>query len=132
MIMGHNGGMYVSAEVISIIFAAAGVLITLGGGFFAGLAWLLRRMDERFDKVDVRFDKVDVGFDKVDVRFDKVDERFDRVYERFHKVDERFDKVDERFNKMDERIGQLQAELNDVKVAVARLEGPHQRLIFPR
>ncbi|HIW46518.1 MAG TPA: response regulator [Candidatus Yaniella excrementigallinarum] len=123
--MGHNGGMYVSAEVISIIFAAAGVLITLGGGFFAGLAWLLRRMDERFDKVDVRFDKVDV-------RFDKVDERFDRVYERFHKVDERFDKVDERFNKMDERIGQLQAELNDVKVAVARLEGPHQRLIFPR
>src|SRR5699024_10053597 len=121
MIMGHNGGMYVSAEVISIIFAAAGVLITLGGGFFAGLAWLLRRMDERFDKVDVRFDKVDV-------RFDKVDERFDRVYERFHKVDERFDKVDERFNKMDERIGQLQAELNDVKVAVARLEGPHQRL----
>src|SRR5699024_9436605 len=125
MIMGHNGGMYVSAEVISIIFAAAGVLITLGGGFFAGLAWLLRRMDERFDKVDVRFDKVDV-------RFDKVDERFDRVYERFHKVDERFDKVDERFNKMDERIGQLQAELNDVKVAVARLEGPHQRLIFPR
>src|SRR5699024_5807326 len=119
------GGMYVSAEVISIIFAAAGVLITLGGGFFAGLAWLLRRMDERFDKVDVRFDKVDV-------RFDKVDERFDRVYERFHKVDERFDKVDERFNKMDERIGQLQAELNDVKVAVARLEGPHQRLIFPR
>ena len=116
--MGHNGGMYVSAEVISIIFAAAGVLTTLGGGFFAGLAWLLRRMDERFDKVDVRFDKVD--------------ERFDRVYERFHKVDERFDKVDERFNKMDERIGQLQAELNDVKVAVARLEGPHQRLIFPR
>src|SRR5699024_6589654 len=125
MIMGHNGGMYVSAEVISIIFVAAGVLITLAGGFFAGLAWLLRRLAERSDTVEVRFDKVDV-------RFDKVDERFDRVYERFHKVDERFDKVDERFNKMDERIGQLQAELNDVKVAVARLEGPHQRLIFPR
>ena len=86
-----------SAEVISIILAAVGVLITLGGGFFAGLAWLLRRMDERLDRVDARFDK-----------------------------------VDERFNKMDERIGQLQTELNDVKVAVARLEGPHQRLIFPR
>src|SRR5699024_9709982 len=125
MIMGHNGGMYVSAEVISIIFAAAGVLITLGGGFFAGLAWLLRRMDERFDKVDVRFDKVDV-------RFDKVDERFDRVYERFHKADERFDKVDERVNKMDERIGQLQAELNDVKGAVGRLAGRHQGLMLPR
>lgn len=86
-----------SAEVISIIVVAAGVLITLGGGFFAGLAWLLRRMDERFDKVD-----------------------------------ERFAKVDERFDKMDERLGQIQSELNDVKVAVARLEGPRPGLIFPR
>ena len=90
-------GMYMSVETFSIILAAAGVLITLGGGFFAGLAWLFRRMDERFDKVD-----------------------------------ERFDKVDERFDKMDERISQVQSELNDVKVAVARLEGPHPRLIFPR
>lgn len=86
-----------SVETFSIILAAAGVLITLSGGFFAGLAWLIRRMDERFDKVD-----------------------------------ERFDKVDERFDKMDERISQVQSELNDVKVAVARLEGPHPRLIFPR
>lgn len=79
-----------SAEVISIILVAAGVLITLGGGFFAGLAWLLRRMDERFAKVDERLDKVD------------------------------------------ERLGLLQSEVNDVKVAVARLEGPYPRLIFPR
>lgn len=79
-----------SAEVISIILVAAGVLITLGGGFFAGLAWLLRRMDERFKKVDERFDK------------------------------------------MDERLTLLQSELNEVKVTVARLEGPHPRLIFPR
>lgn len=71
-----------SVEVISIILAAAGVLITLGGGFFAGLAWVLRRMDERFDKSD-------------------------------------------------ERIGQVQSELNDVKIAIARLEGPHERRIFP-
>ena len=72
-----------SAEVVSIMLVAAGLLITLGGGFFAGLAWLLRRMDKRFDKVD-------------------------------------------------ERISQVQSELNDVKVSVARLEGPPQRLIFPR
>ena len=86
-----------SAEVISIILVAVGVLITLGGGFFAGLAWLLRRIDERFDKVD-----------------------------------ERFAKVDERLDKVDERLGLLQSEVNDVKVAVARLEGPYPRLIFPR
>ncbi|GAA4114210.1 hypothetical protein GCM10022249_15510 [Enteractinococcus coprophilus] len=111
-------GMYMSAEVISIILVAAGVLITLGGGLLAGLAWSLRRMEELFDKVDKRFEKIDERFDKVDQRFDKVDQRFD--------------KVDQRFEKMDERISQVQTELNDVKVAVARLEGPHPRLIFPR
>lgn len=107
----HNGGMYMSAEVITIILTAAGVLITLGGGFFAGLAWLLRRMDEQFDKVEARFDKVD---------------------DRFDKVDDRFAKVDDRFAKVDEQIRSVQSELNEVKVAVARLEGPQQRLIIPR
>ena len=100
-----------SAEVITIILTAAGVLITLGGGFFAGLAWLLRRMDEQFDKVEARFDKVE---------------------ERFDKVDDRFAKVDDRFAKVDEQLRSVQSELNEVKVAVARLEGPQQRLIIPR
>ena len=79
-----------SAEAISLILVAAGVLITLGGGFVAGLAWLLRRMDELMDNVNQRFDKVD------------------------------------------EQISTVRAELNEVKVAVARLEGPPPRLIFPR
>jgi len=109
--MRHNGGMYMSVEVISIILAAAGILITLGGGFLAGLAWMLRRMDEQFDKVDKRFDRID---------------------QRFEQVDQRFEKVDERFERMHEQIGQVQSELNDVKVAVARLEGPQPRLILPR
>lgn len=100
-----------SVEVISIILAAAGILITLGGGFLAGLAWMLRRMDEQFDKVDRRFDRID---------------------QRFEQVDQRFEKVDERFERMHEQIGQVQSELNDVKVAVARLEGPQPRLILPR
>lgn len=79
-----------SAEMISVILVAAGVLITIGVDFFAGLAWLLRRMDERFDTVD------------------------------------------HRFAKLDEQLTSVRSELNDVKVAVARLEGPQQRLIFPR
>lgn len=72
-----------SVEVLSIVIAAAGLLITLGGGFFAGLAWLIRRMDERFDNVD-------------------------------------------------ERISSVESELSEVTVAVARVEGPRERLIFPR
>src|SRR5690625_7964831 len=79
--MRHNGGMYMSVEVISIILAAAGILITLGGGFLAGLAWVIRRMDEQFDKVDKRFDRIDQRFEQVDQRFEKVDERFERMHE---------------------------------------------------
>ena len=61
-----------SAEMISVILVAAGVLITIGVDFFAGLAWLLRRMDERFDTVDKRFDKVDQRFAKVDEQLNSV------------------------------------------------------------
>jgi len=69
---GTMGVMYMSAEVISMILVAAGVLITLGGGLFAGLVWVLRRMDERFDKVDERFEKVDARFEKIDERLSQV------------------------------------------------------------
>lgn len=86
-----------SPDSIALIITAAGLLVTLGGGFFAGLAWVVRRMDERFDTVDNCFAR-----------------------------------VEDRFDKVDDQIRGVQEELNEVKVAVARLEGPHQRLIFPR
>lgn len=72
-----------SAEVIAIVIAAASLLVTLGGGFFAGFAWVVRRMDERFDKVN-------------------------------------------------ERIDGLRGEVTEVKIAVARLEGPRPKLSLPR
>ena len=68
-----------SAEMISVILVAAGVLITIGGGFFAGLAWLSRRMDERFDTVDKRFDKVDQRFAKVDEQLNSLRSELNEV-----------------------------------------------------
>ncbi len=118
VVLRQNGGMYVSVEAISLIFVAAGVLITLGGGFIAGLAWLLRRLGELSDKMDQRFDKVDQRFDKVDQRFGKVDEQIRSVRSEINDV--RKDLVD------------VRSELTEVKVAVARLEGPQPRLIYPR
>ena len=75
--------MYLSADVLTTIIIATGLLVTLSGGSLAGLAWLSRRMDDRFDKVD-------------------------------------------------ERLHGVEVELNEVKIAVARLEGPTPRLIYPR
>lgn len=92
-----------SVELIAAIITAASLVITVVGGLFAVSAWILRQMDARFDKVDARFEK----------------------------VDEQFNNVNEQFKEMATQMSGLRAELNDVKVAVARLEGPHQRLILP-
>lgn len=61
-----------SAEILAIVIAASGLLVTLFSAFFAGIAWLSRRMDDRFDKVDARFEKVDARFDRGDERIDEV------------------------------------------------------------
>ncbi len=61
-----------SPEAISLVLVAAGLLVTLGGGFIAGLAWLMRRMDERFDKVDEQFNKVWAEFNKVQADLNEV------------------------------------------------------------
>lgn len=92
-----------SVELIAVIITAASLVVTVVGGLFAVSAWILRQMDARFDKVDARFEK----------------------------VDEQFNNVNEQFKEMATQMSGLRAELNDVKVAVARLEGPHQRLILP-
>ena len=47
-----------SSEVITIIVAAASLLVSMGGGLFAGLAWVMRHMDNKFEKVDAKFDKI--------------------------------------------------------------------------
>lgn len=82
-----------SAEVLMVVIATASLAVTFIGALFAGLAWVVRRMDERLDK----------SYDRVDERFDKVDQRPDG----------------------------LQSELTEVKIAVARLEGPRPRLALP-
>ncbi|WP_350350613.1 response regulator [Microbacterium sp. A8/3-1] len=89
-------------SVEAITTIAAAVSIVVA---FAGLfGWFIRRLDARFDKVDERFDK----------------------------VDERFDKVDARFERMEDRLSSVAHELTEVKVAVARLEGPPPRLVTAR
>lgn len=107
-----------SVETITIILTAATLVVTIVGGLFGVSAWILRQMNERFAQSDAR---VDARFDKVDARFTQADDS----------VNARFNTVDEQFKEMGTQMSGLRAELNDVKVAVARLEGPHQRLILP-
>ena len=90
-----------SVETLAIIISAAGLLVTLGGGLFAGFAWMIRRTDAQFAEVREEFK------------------------EEFHSVREEFKTVRE-------DLHQLRGELTEVKISVARLEGPRERLIWPR
>ena len=107
-----------SAELIGTIAAVA----TAIGMIFAGMHALLTRLERR---IDARFDQVDARFEQVDARFAQVDARFDRM-------DARFDRMDARFDRMDTHVAQLETDLTDVKVSVARLEGPLPTLLRTR
>lgn len=47
---------------------------------------------------------------------------------RFSAIDARFDKIDDRFDKIDDRFDRIEGDLVEVKVAIARLEGPLPKL----
>lgn len=77
--MSHNGGVYVSGEILAITIATASLLITLGGMFFAGFSWIIRRID-----------------------------------------------------RVQSEVADVRVEVTEVKIAVARLEGPPRQLLLPR
>lgn len=101
-----------SPDVIGVILAGA----TLVGGLFAGI-WAL--MSRQTAKLEARFEGLERRFD---ARFANVDARFESGERR----------SDARFEKVDAHLTAIAVDLTDLKVAVARLEGPLPRLVTPR
>lgn len=97
--------MTVSIELVTMIVTVATTLLGLAAGF----GWMITRTDARFEKFEQR----------MDARFEKVEQRMDARFEKFEqRMDARFEKVD--------------VELGEVKIAIARLEGPAPRLLVAR
>jgi len=48
------------------------------------------------------------------------------------RFDARFERIDVRFGQVDARLDRIESDVNDLKVAVARLEGPLPRLSLHR
>jgi hypothetical protein len=105
---GQNGHVYMSPEFLAIIGVGVTSIATTLGGF----AWLVSRMDRKFEGVDAKFERVDARFD---ARFEGIDAKFERIDAKF---DAKFDRID--------------VELVEIKVAIARLEGARPRLLMPR
>ena len=98
-----------SVEIITMLATAATLLVAIIGGF----GWTINRMDARFAAQDARLDARFAAQDaRFDARFDAQEAKFDA---RFAGVDARFDRIEQ--------------EIFDVKIAIARLEGPTPRLI---
>ncbi|WP_270622381.1 hypothetical protein [Microbacterium algeriense] len=106
-----------SPETLTIILSAIGVVLTLTTSLFAAGAWMVRRIDDRIDAVDEKLStRIDAVDEKLSTRIDAVDE----------KLSTRIDAVDD---KLSARIDAIATDVTDLKIAVARLEGPPRHLL---
>lgn len=103
------------AEIVTIVISAVGIVLTLGASMLAGFSWCVRRSDALDVKLSARIEALD---EKLSARIDAVDA----------KASERSDKLE---LSLGSRIDALAADVTEVKVAVARLEGPVRHLIVP-
>ncbi|PRB10347.1 hypothetical protein CQ047_07690 [Microbacterium sp. MYb72] len=103
----QNGRVFVSPDVIGMVIALFAFAVAVLGGVGGMIAHQSRGLDARFDQVGARFDQVDARIDRLDTRIDRVEGRMDRV---------------------ESQLDHLAGEIVEVKIAVARLEGPQRRL----
>lgn len=105
-----------STDTLAVIGSGVGGLLTLGIAMFAGFAWVIRRMGAMEHRLIVRMDSGD----------QRLDEKIDAVE---HKLSQKIDAVDQRLSR---KLDALEHEFTEVKIAVARIEGPRPRLIVER
>ena len=101
-----------SVELIALAISTATLML----GFVAAFGWMVSRMDRGFAQL-----RVEIGTTNADLstRIEGVETR----------LTERIDGVETRLT---ERIEGVERGLVDVKIAIARLEGPPPRLITAR
>ncbi|HWL60768.1 MAG TPA: hypothetical protein VNQ48_07775 [Microbacteriaceae bacterium] len=94
-----------SVETITTVISAAALLLS----FFGAFGWMIRRMDAMEVRLEQRLGaRIDGGDEKLSTRIDTLDE------------------------KLTARIDGVERELVEVKISVARLEGPPRHLLPAR
>lgn len=106
-------------ETLPLLSTAIGLVLTFSVAILGGMKWMLGRVEHR---TDARFAEIDARFDRMDARFDRIDARLDRT-------DARSDRTESR---TDERFAEIGASLIEVKLGLARLEGPHPPFLIAR
>lgn len=124
-----------SPDVIGTIIAGFGLVAT----FFGGVAVMIRHADARNE---ARFERLEAKFEtrcdqlelKFDTRCDELELKFDTRCDRLEsKLDTRCDNLQSdagnRFARLEAKIDSVAADVVDLKVAVARIEGPQTSLL---
>lgn len=101
-----------SVETLTVIISAVSLLLA----FFGVIGWLISRLDAQFTRLDAKNER----------RIDGVEERLGA---RIDGVEKRIDGVEVR---LVARIDGVAHELVEVKIGLARLEGPPRRLLTVR
>ncbi|MDQ1084853.1 MULTISPECIES: hypothetical protein [Microbacterium] len=98
-------------ETLPLIATAVGLVVSVSTTVLGGTKWLLHRVEQRFAQVDQRFAQVD---------------------QRFAQMDQRFAQVDQRFAQVDQQLRSVAESVTELKIAVARIEGPHPPFLIAR
>lgn len=116
-----------SVDTVAIVISAATLLL----GFFGVFGWMMRRTDAQFEKFEEKLSaRIDGVEEKLGARIDGVEEKLSaRIDNLEEKLEARIDGVEE---KLGARISGVERELVEVKIAVARIEGPPRHLLPAR
>lgn len=128
-LQGQNRGMYVTPELITTIVSVFSAVALFLSGMFALLRRLEQRIDQRFDLVDKRFEQIDKLFEQIDKRFELTDRRAESLEMR---INEKFAAVHEEIAALRSEVRTVAADVVDLKVAVARIEGSRPTLLQAR
>ncbi|MEJ1921924.1 response regulator [Microbacterium sp. KHB019] len=141
--------MYMSVEMITMLIGIVSILLALAGAF----GWMIHRMDVLENRLEGKLGaRIDAGDERLGARIDALDEKLgaridagdERLGARIDAGDERLgariDALDEklgaRIDALDEKLGaridKVADELVEVKIALARVEGPPRHLITAR
>ena len=105
-----------TVDAAQAIIALAALFFTITSTTVGATKWMLVRVEERMDR-----------------RFVESESRWDARFARSERrLDERFAQVDQRFAQVDQELKAVAGAVAEVKVAVARLEGPHPPFLIAR
>ena len=118
--------MTIASVTLTDIGTGFGMIAIVMGGGFAGLRWLLSRLDARFERIEARFERIEARFAeqdaKIEARFAEQDAKIEaRFAEQDAKIEARFAEQDARFTRLERELHRVDKGLVALTATVSLL-----------